>query len=94
MLTVREAFEKAGYPVPEGYELYWGYRHHGGKSIIAMMNPTAVNAKPLVLEQILPGHGRSLWKESIGVDGIKISNLPAIDAYDALPDVVKKVVPK
>lgn len=87
-MTVREAFEKAGYPVPEGCRL-----------LLEEMNRYGVCAWLCVHETGTTFQFRQLSNEWGWRNACKswkppfsIANLPATDAYDALPDVVKKVV--
>lgn len=81
-MTVREAFAAAGHPVPEGYELACSWHDD---CWFARKGEDYVVFGPEL-------EGVSI--RVINAVGINLSNLPAIDAYDALPDVVKAVVPK
>lgn len=82
-LSVREAFAKAGHPVPEGAYIY--FDHEEGIPD-AWWYATAEAWCFFVSEGWGAVHG------GIERDPIDLSNLPAADAYDALPECVRKVV--
>lgn len=95
-MTVREAFAKAGHPVPERWK------------IVPMLGTIGVLAEN---RDKLGETWVSDWYEFASADTIDgetwmlihkgqrdtakvidLSNLPAVDAYDALPECVQKVV--
>ncbi len=85
-LTAREAFEKAGYPVPEGCGLVVSISHYGEYAWLAVhVSGTTKHFRKLSDEW----DWRVAYKERLIVD---LSNLPAKDCLDALPEVVRKVV--
>lgn len=99
-MTVREAFAKAGYPVPEKAMLFVAYQqkpnHERRAEWIAVFDagicPVGkrffLGARAWMTDE--PFSNSRHWV----ITRIDLSSLPAIDAYDALPDVVKKVVTK
>lgn len=100
-MTVREAFAKAGYPVPEGKALSlvmrsyedtpdWGFWDESGGFD---ERPSPWFFKPQREEEDFP----YLWypctaDDYMVIDGLDLSNLPAEDAYDALPSVVREII--
>jgi hypothetical protein len=84
-VTVREAFHNAGYPVPEG-PLYYASTWWVPASFYSELYTfTPTGDRWVYLEM----H----WADPFGhTANFDLSNLPAIDAYDALPEVVRKVV--
>ena len=93
-MTVREAFEKAGYPVPKGkcLNLYlWDYE----TPRLGYEDSCIYENDAWMLEDAYGHLGwfpNSLFDSHIKIEGLNMSNLPAKDAYDLLPDVVKEVV--
>ena len=89
-MTVMEAFAKAGHPVPEGALVYMNERH----TWQCRRTKTKHRNGELTSYYYVWRPGR--W-ECTGVGrgfrcDIALSNLPAADAYDALPECVRKVV--
>lgn len=96
MLTVQEAFEKAGYPVPED----WYITQKPSESVHVWL---AYNSDPFSPE---PGwwwlHAVDKWVEMDDESSgnwhkqtrhqTPVTNQPASVWRDALPDVIKKVV--
>lgn len=85
-MTVREAFAKAGYPVPEGAFM----------TLKGMSRPLAwkysYKKKDFIFQQL-----RGVWAwDSAGntnsLCDVNLSNLPAVDAFDALPKCVQEVI--
>jgi hypothetical protein len=95
-MTVREAFEKAGHPVPGNKPLHiylWdrvdvcvGYEDAFIEQDDAWRLYTAYG--------VMGWYPECVYDDHLKIGEVDISNLPAIDAYEALPDVVKAVVPK
>lgn len=80
-LTVREAFEKAGHPVPEGARLEysednWSYLHEDRTTHWGLSSERWAYSSPYTRP----------------VTHFDLSNLPARDALEALPQEVRKVV--
>lgn len=91
IVTVGDLYELAGYPVPDGYELYYCWRHHGGETICARKNNTSVDAQPLILSQVQDSNLWQ-WKEAVCGPGVMISRTPASDCLDILPNCIKQKV--
>ena len=97
-MTVREAFEKAGHPVPEDAMLVLDYGKIAflyGDKFRVTDNSTSRNIYRFETIKTLPescGWIASGSRELGHIDRVDLSNLPAIDAIDALPEVVRKVV--
>lgn len=97
IMTVREAFEKAGHRIPRGNKIIFrlvvtsSMMVGDGASMcwFAVGNGEFWFGDTWVHFGETSHHPINVSHSSIDPD---LSNLPAIDAYDALPDVVKKVV--
>ena len=98
-MTIGEAFAKAGYPVPLPILLYGNY--HGGTTCIwnAISHDQRCNFAADTGSSSKPNWWTNLFVLGPGIggktgyeDGVNLINLPAIDAYDYLPSVVKSVV--
>lgn len=89
-ITVRDLFGSAGFPVPEGAKLSIGTYHCGHSEFWAY----CLNGKwfdfTCMLEQ-----NELQWNKTVEPENDKLadlSRLPAADAWDCLPEVVKAVV--
>jgi hypothetical protein len=91
IVTVADLYTLSGHKLPDEYELYYCYRHHGGETICARKNNTAVDAHPLILSQINDSNLWQ-WKEAVCGPGVMISRAPAADCFDILPKCVQDVV--
>lgn len=96
-MTVREAFALAGHPVPEGAELRYvpDTPLYDDAWIIYLKEPHTT------ITWFAPRRNDKGWEKEQDEDfsshasqltTFDLSNLPAIDAYDALPEVVRAVV--
>lgn len=87
-MTIREAFAKAGHPVPAGAKIYanavvneewnWWYDFDNKARACFVWDDGD-------------------WSQENGIDDVymifvPLDNLPAIDAFDALPECVRKEV--
>lgn len=88
-MTIREAFAKAGYPVPVDAMIgswttsgLWFYSFEGCS--FWFKHPSG----PWVKDGPWDYHRRDMAMRMI-----KLDNLPAVDALDALPECVRKVLP-
>jgi len=93
-MTVREAFDRAGYPVPNGRALslyLWDYE----TPRIGFEDSCVYDNDAWVFEKAYGQWGwfpHTLCDDHVKIDGVNIDHLPAIDAYDVLPDVVKEIL--
>lgn len=97
-MTIREAFAKAGHPVMEGRPIFVAYC---GKEInyanrpewIAPSSSDGIHGYRFFLgaQHWMPDEPFSTSRGWI-ISRIDLSNLPAIDALDALPECVREVV--
>lgn len=85
--TLKEAVARAGLPIPEGTELYYGWRHHGGKSLLAMDKPCGVDQHAFELQMV----GMTpIWQECSPMEGLLVSNLPLSDSGDLIAIIFAK----
>lgn len=93
-MTIREAFAKSGYSVPSTFNLFVGM--YDGDSKIGFLDLDPLT-KEATLWTVQSCYGQPGWMYLSSDQceiayGIIIDNLPAIDALDALPECVRKVV--
>lgn len=91
-VTVREAFALAGFPVPEGAKIV--YEFPAGMRFI---KDYGSQMEELSFEDGFIVSSESLsWGlcAKIAKASPDLSSLPAIDAYDALPEIVRAALPK
>jgi len=81
-MTVREAFALAGYPVPEGATLVW-----------ASFDWIATANNPWKTYCFLEDEWVPETDICMGFRDIDLSNLPAKNAWSALPTCVRKAIP-
>lgn len=95
-MTVREAFEKAGYPVPEGFRLTAVFNQ-----LVAVGGTEQWSQEQVIMDRMLFKTfpqcpcGGCFWviDGQLSVNGAMwLDNLPAIDAYDALPQALRDIV--
>lgn len=81
-VSVREAFKLAGYPAPDNGEIYYVglYWHWQSHSCADALMFCVDGWRPTRIE----------WVDSSPM--IRLSDLPATDALEALPDCIKKVL--
>jgi hypothetical protein len=88
-MTVREAFEKAGYPVPDDAKIVRDWCYSCNEDEWAWHSPTRY------AESFSKWKGKRLAQYADIVwlrRATNLTNLPAIDAYDVLPGCVRKAL--